>query len=121
LKRLGLVAPPEEFAPLREAPARFAAAGGHQWPSYAVALELAPLNRAGTAKDRSAADIGWCMTAIKRGFGIDKTAARLLEVSENAGKDGPRYAERTAGKAAQYVAQRSQPPRPQRIAEHGRG
>jgi hypothetical protein len=59
LERLGLVAPPEEFAPLPAAPARFEHRGGHIWPSYEVAVGFAPMNRAGTDKDYSAADIGW--------------------------------------------------------------
>jgi hypothetical protein len=109
LERLGLVAPPEEFKPLPASPARFEQRGGHTWPSYEVAVGFAPMNRAGTDKDYSAADIGWCMTAIKRNFGVDETAAMLLEVSEHARhpSNGKRYAARTASKAAEYVEQRS--------------
>jgi hypothetical protein len=111
LERLGLVAPPEEFAPLPVTPARFEHRGGHTWPSYEVAVGFAPMNRAGTDKDYSAADIGWCITTIRRGFGIEETAAKLLDVSQHARhpSNGKRYAERTASKAAQYVAARSGP------------
>jgi hypothetical protein len=111
LKQLGLVAPPEEFAPLPTSPARFEKRSGHTLPSYEVAVGFAPMNRAGTDKDYSAADIGWCITAIRRGFGVGETTAMLLEVSEHARhpSNGKRYAERTARKAAAYVIQRSRP------------
>lgn len=54
------------------------------------------------------ANIGWCITAIRRNFGIAETAAKLLEVSRHARhpSNGPRYAERTASTAARYVAER---------------
>lgn len=111
LERLGLVAPPEEFKPLPASPARFEHRGGHTWPSYEIAVGYAPMNHAGTDKDYSAADIGWCITAIRRNIGVEETAAMLLEVSEHARhpSNGKRYAERTVTKAAQYVAERSRP------------
>jgi hypothetical protein len=109
LERLGLVAPPEEFKPLPASPARFEHRGGHTWPSYEIAVGYAPINHGGTDKDYSAADIGWCITAIRRNFGVEEIAAMLLEVSEHARhpSNGKRYAARTASKAAQYVAERS--------------
>jgi hypothetical protein len=111
LEGLGLVAPPEEFAPLPATPARFDNRGGRILPSYEVAVGYAPMNRAGTDKDYSAADIGWCITAIRRNFTVEEATAMLLEVSEHARhpSNGKRYAERTASKAAKYVAERSRP------------
>lgn len=72
LDALGLVAAPE---PEITAPAFAArtqlnrngnlrARTAKQWPSYAISLAGAPLNRAGTGPDRSTADYNWCMTAI---------------------------------------------------------
>jgi len=106
-----VVAAPEEFAPLSEPPTRFEIRGDHKWPRYTVAVDLAPMNNAGTDKDYSKADIGWCITAIRRKFGINETAAMLLEVSEHARhpSNGKRYAERTAARAADYVQQRTRP------------
>jgi hypothetical protein len=113
LGRLGLVAPPDNFAPLPPAPTT----GNRTWPSYAVSLDGAPLNRAGDGPDRSRADFVWCMTAITRGFGINETAERLIEESAKAREYGREYARMTARNAAQAVERRRQP----RTAEHGRG
>src|SRR3954453_19475570 len=44
LEQLGLVASPEEFAPLNMTPARSIPASNRKWPSYAMALDGAPLN-----------------------------------------------------------------------------
>jgi hypothetical protein len=49
LERLGLVAPPQEFALLPVAPARAFSGGNRKWPSYAMALDGAPLNSEDTA------------------------------------------------------------------------
>jgi hypothetical protein len=78
------------------------------------------MNTAGTDKDYSKADIGWCITAIRREFGIDETARMLLVVSEHARhpSNGKRYAERTAATAARYVRQRT-PRRLPMKSDHG--
>ena len=109
LAELGLIAPPEIFTPLPSTPARFKVTSGHQWPSYDVAVKYAPMNRAGADKDYSVADIGWCITSIRRGFEVEETEAMLLQVSAHARhpSNGKRYAERTAIKAAEYVRKRS--------------
>jgi hypothetical protein len=65
LERLGVVAPPQELPPLRVTPARFVTASNRKWPSYARALDGAPLNSEGTGPDTSRADIVWCMTVIR--------------------------------------------------------
>ena len=114
LEQLGLVAPPEDFALLPEAPTR--ALGSRKWPSYALALDGAPLDSEGQGPDRSRADFVWCMTAITWGFGVDETAERLIEESSKARANGKTYAVTTARNAALAVQRR----RPGRIEEHGR-
>ena len=44
----------------------------------------APLNREGSGPDRSMADFFWCMMAVQRGWSIEETAHKLVEVSERA-------------------------------------
>ena len=97
LEQLGLVAAPEVLPPLRIAPAPSCAGAGRKWPSYARALDGAPLNSEGTGPDTSKADIVWCMTAITWGWGIEETARRLIEEPESkAHIRGQRYADATA-------------------------
>ncbi len=115
LDELGLVAPPDDFAPLP--PAR--AGGNRQWPSYALALDGAPPDSEGQGPDRSRADFVWCMTAITWGFGVDATAERLIEESSKARANGKGYAEQTARNAALAVERRRRQTR--RTIEHGRG
>jgi hypothetical protein len=117
LEGLGLVAPPDVFAPLP--PARPVI--GRHWPSYAKTLDGAPLNSEGKGPDRSRADFVWCMTAISWGHGIDATAERLIEESIKAREYGRAYADLTARNAALAVERRRQQPRSRRAAEHGRG
>jgi DNA primase RepB-like protein len=121
LERLGVVAAPEELPPLRVTPARRHFGGNRTWPSYAKALDGAPLDSEGHGPDTSRADIVRCMTAITWGFGIEETAARLIEESSKAKANGRAYADLTARNAALAVERRRQQPRRQRIAEHERG
>lgn len=109
LDRLGLVAPPGEFVPV--SPALPFTSGSRLWPSYAKALEGAPMNRKGTGPDRSRADYWWCFLAIAWGHSIDATAERLMEESVKAREYGKSYAEHTASHAASAVERRRQPPR----------
>ena len=44
------------------------------------------MNHNGDGRDRSLADFMWCKWAIERGWSVDETADRLLEVSEKAAK-----------------------------------
>src|SRR4051812_41155596 len=53
LEKLGLVAPLEEVAPLPVSAARSITASSRKWPSYAVALDGAPLNSEETGPDVS--------------------------------------------------------------------
>ena len=120
LERLGLVAEPEA-RPAFVPPARPAPGSNRKWPSYAIALDRAPLNHEGSGPDTSSADISWCMTAITWGWSVDETARRLMEEPESkAHTRGPKYAEETARKAALFVAQRRAQPKPYRTTEHGR-
>jgi hypothetical protein len=112
LERMGLLAPPEEFAPLP--PPRPQAVSGRQWPSYAKSLHKAPLNSAGTGPDRSRADFWWCFLAIQWGFGIEETAESLLQESAKARYMEDRckgYALMTARSAAAAVERRRDQPR----------
>jgi hypothetical protein len=95
LERLGLVAPPDEFAPLSSARSARDHVGGRTWPSYAKALDGASLNRAGNGPDRSRADYVWSMIAVSWGFGIEETARRLMEESSKAREEGRSYADLT--------------------------
>jgi RepB DNA-primase from phage plasmid len=118
LARLGLVAPPDEFAALPSA--RFTSP--RTWPSYQKALAGAPRNRAGDGPDRSKADYVFAMTCISWGFGIEETADRLMAESEKARAEGRGYADLTAKNAAQAVARRQQQQQqPARTAGGGPG
>jgi hypothetical protein len=101
LDRLGFVAPPVEAAPLSPAPR--ALVGSRKWPSWAVALGGAPLNRKGTGPDRSRADFWFCYLAIQWGHTVEETAGRLLQESPRASDTGKSYADHTAKQAALAV------------------
>jgi DNA primase RepB-like protein len=118
LERMGLVAPPETFAPL--SPARPLSRGTDKWPSYAMCLDKAPRNRDGSGPDRSRADYVWCMIAISWEHGIDDTAARLMQESRKAREEGKSYALQTARQAAAAVERRrQQQPLRHHAVEHG--
>jgi RepB DNA-primase from phage plasmid len=106
LEQMGLVAPVEKFAQL--SPARPRTRSTDKWPSYAMCLERAPLNRAGNGPDRSRADYAWCMIAISWGHAIDDTAHHLMQESRKALEDGKSYSLHTARQAAAAVERRSQ-------------
>jgi hypothetical protein len=117
LDQLGLVAPKQEFRPL--SPARFT--NPRKWPSYEIAVDGAPLNKAGTGPSLSHADFVWCMTCSTWGFDEKEIIERLLEESEHARRpeNGRPYAERTAKNALGYVERRRQQKR-ERIASRFR-
>jgi hypothetical protein len=107
LDRLGLVAPPDEFAPLPPA----LSATPYRWPIYRKALDGAPKKADGTP-DRSKADYVFAMTCISWGFSVDATARRLMTESDKAQEEGPGYAADTARNAAGAVQNRQpEPPR----------
>lgn len=105
LELVGLPAP--AVIPPRASPPR--AGGGmrtpRRWPDYARCLEGAPIGTSGNPK-RSHADFTWCVIAVDWGWGLEATAARLLEESSKAKENGSRYALLTAQNAARVVEQR---------------
>ena len=108
LESLGLVAQPEPVAVLPSAPARVsrrseAAIRARKWPDYGRCLQSAPPNHGNTGPDTSRADFTWCMTALDWGFDITETSAKLMEVSDKAKENGPRYAALTTENAAAAV------------------
>jgi hypothetical protein len=108
LERLGLVAEPEA-APLPHPPARLRPGpGNRKWPSYARCLNGARLNHAETGPDISAVDFTWCLIAIDWGWSAEETAARLMDESAKAKKEGHGYADLTASNAAAAVERRRQ-------------
>jgi transposase len=68
----------------------------------------------------SRADFTWCRTAIERGWSVEATATRLMELSTKAKANGERYAIFTAWNAAQSVDRqlhRSKPVDPTRLRQ----
>ena len=104
---LWLVAPPEAVSaeiPLRARRKHSAAEGERTWPDYQRCVTGAPPNQEGSGPDRSMTDFFWCMQAAQRGWSIEETANKLLEVSaraqERAGLHDEGYALITAQNAA---------------------
>jgi len=110
LERAGLVAAPEQpKTPVRVSPTY---TGRRKWPSYQRCVQYAPPVHGGVnRRDISRADFAWCMTAIDWGWGIEATAAKLMEESAKAQENGERYALMTAQNAAAAVARRRAPAR----------
>jgi hypothetical protein len=108
LEGAGLVAAPEPPRPPRASPSR--SSKGARWPSYARCLADAPAAHAGEKADISRADFAWCVIAIDWGHSIEEVAARLIQESEKAARNGPGYADLTAKNAAEVVAARGQGP-----------
>jgi hypothetical protein len=110
LESLGLVTPPE---PMPEPLTLFRASSSKSqppriWSSYRQALERAPLARNHRGRDRSMADVTWCMTAIDLGFSAEAVAERLLEESEKPRIKGRGYARQTARDAQSEVEKNRQ-------------
>src|ERR1700733_9604284 len=87
LDALGLVAQPEPEKAAAVLPLRPHRVSDHgprqrQWPDYQRCVTNAPPSRDGDGPDRSLADFFWCMMATQRGWGIEETAKKLIEVSE---------------------------------------
>jgi hypothetical protein len=53
-------------------------------PDYERCVAGAPLNREGNGPGRSMVDFVWCTMAAQRGWSIEDTADKLLEVSARA-------------------------------------
>jgi hypothetical protein len=102
LERLGLVAPPEEFAPLHASPARSIPGSNRKWPSYEMCLDRAPPSQGSPGQNRrSIADFTWCLIAADWGWTVEEIADRLLEESDKAQDNGHAYALQTATRAAE--------------------
>ena len=87
LEQVGLIADIEQPKPPASVPPRISPprpAAGRRWPDYQQSLKGAPLNKDGTGPDRSLADFMWCKWAVERGWSVEETSARLLEVDEKA-------------------------------------
>jgi hypothetical protein len=92
-----VVAQPEKAAP---APIRSRQSEAKGWPNYQRCVDNAPPAREGGRHDISRADFTFCLLAIDWGWGIEETAARLLQESGKAQENGEAYALRTARSAA---------------------
>ena len=106
LEALGVVAPPEKTEPAGHARVSHRRPGPRGWPSYRRCVENAPPARDGGRPDISRADFTFCLIAIDWGWGVEETAARLLQESGKARENGEPYALRTARNAAAAVERR---------------
>ena len=89
LEVLGLVAPPKPYQPPTVVSFAASRKRGHlgkepEWPDYQRCLLGAPPASEGSGPSRSHADFFWCKMAAQRGWSIEETAQKLLEVSEKA-------------------------------------
>jgi hypothetical protein len=104
LEALGMVAPPEKRQPAA-IPISRRRPDARGWPNYQRCLEGAPEREPGR-RDRSKADFTFCLLAIDWGWGVEETAARLLQESRKAQENGEAYALRTARSAAAVIERR---------------
>lgn len=111
LEQAGLVAAQEAPVPLPPAsvPRHVVPqpAAGRRWPDYQQAFNGAPRKDDGTP-DRSLADFMWCKWAVQRGWSVEETAEKLVEVSPKAQerirvKEDKGYALLTARNAARAL------------------
>jgi hypothetical protein len=87
LEALGLLAPPEPpptVLPFKTSRTHTRSEGERTWPDYQRCVAGAPPAKEGAGPDRSLADFVWCMMAAQRGWSIEETANKLLEVSAKA-------------------------------------
>ena len=107
LEALGVVALPEK-AEAAQTRARVSPRlpGARGWPDYRRCVENAPPAREGGRPDISRADFTWCLIAIDWGWGVEETAARLMQESRKAQENGEAYAVRTARSAAAALERR---------------
>jgi hypothetical protein len=82
----GILAPAEPPAviPIKSHRSSSRPEGERTWPDYERCVAGAPPSREGPGPDRSMADFFWCMMAAQRGWSIEETADKLLEVSAKA-------------------------------------
>jgi hypothetical protein len=108
LEALGVVAPPEKSASAPPPGRASRRSGGRTWPSYQRCVQGAPPARDGNRPDISRADFTFCLLAIDWGFGLEETAARLMQESTKAKENGEAYALLTAQNAAAALERRGQ-------------
>ena len=102
---LGVVAPSDRMEP---AVIRFSRRhpGAKGWPNYQRCVENAPSARGGDRPDISRADFTFCLLAIDWGWGVEETAARLLQESGKARENGEANALHTARNAEAAIERR---------------
>jgi hypothetical protein len=105
LEALGVVAPPEKTS-AAAIPISRRRPDARGWPSYQRCVENAPPARDGGRPDISRADFTFCLLAIDWGWGVEETAARLMQESGKARENGEAYALRTARNAAAAIERR---------------
>jgi hypothetical protein len=69
-------------------------------------VDNAPPARGGDLPDISRADFTFCLLAIDWEWGVEETAAHLMQESNKARENGEAYALRTARKAAATIEPR---------------
>ena len=99
LEALGVVAPEEKATPADD-PLRHRT-GAQRLAELPALRGEAPRRREGGRPDSSRADFTFCLLAIDWGWGVEETAARLMQESGKAQENGEAYALRTARKAAE--------------------
>jgi hypothetical protein len=102
LEALGVVAPAEKRGEAAIDTAR-RRPDPRGWPSYQRCIDDAPEARGGGRPDRSRADFTFCLFAIKWGWSVEQTVARLMLESSKAQEKGEAYAMLTAQNAAAAV------------------
>ena len=81
---VALSEPAPAVIPLRSRRKHSAAESERTWPDYERCFTGAPPSKEGDGPDRSMADFFWCMMAAQRGWSIEETANKLLDVSAKA-------------------------------------
>jgi hypothetical protein len=104
MEALRVVAPVERVSLSMKSPPPLPQARG--WPNYQRCVENAPRARSDEGPDRSRADYTFCLLAIDWGWGVEETAARLMQESGKAQENGEAYALRTARAAAAAIERR---------------
>lgn len=92
--------------PLRSRRKRPASEGERTWPDYERCVTGRASLKEGDGPDRSMADFFWCMLAAQRGWSIEETADKLLEVSAKAQERAHLHDEGYALITAQNAQQR---------------
>ncbi|HXG12473.1 MAG TPA: hypothetical protein VNK04_22140 [Gemmataceae bacterium] len=106
LEARGVVAPAERIVPEAVGLSRRRLGSARVWPSYQRCVANAPPARDGGRPDISRADFTFCLLALDWGWGVEETAARLMELSSKAQENGETYALCTARNAAAALERR---------------